>query len=178
MRQEVMFGGNRTSRPTKGGERVDGIHRMVFVNNGGYFLTLMSVFKDGMIECWHHRLPLAEFADVVRSGWVTTQPSEAARVSVDGIATFHVSNVSAVSDEDFLKDLADDVERLNKRPTSYELAREAWRHYQSSPSEEAKARLRDLYEAVPTHRRRFAGEMDGGDTPIRVLLYGEVFPKG
>lgn len=95
----------------------------------------------------------------------------------DGTATFAVLNIRAVSDEDFLQDLANDIERLNGRPTSYELAREAWRQYQASPSEEAKARLRELYEAVPPHRRRFAGEMDGGDLPIRALLYDEAFPR-
>ena len=178
MQQEVMFGGDRTSRPTSGGDPVPGIHRMVFVKNVNYFLTFMSVFKDGMIECWHHRLPLAEFADVVRSGWVTTQPAEGAVVHLDGIATFAVTNVQAVSGEDFLKDLADDIERLNNRPTSWMLAHEAWHQYQASPSEQAKDRLRELYEAVPPHRRRFAGEMDGGDIPIRILLYGEVFSEG
>jgi hypothetical protein len=177
MQQEVMFAGNRTSRPTKGGDPIPGIHRMVFVNNGGYFLTLMSVFKDGMIECQHHRLPLAEFGDLVRRGRVTTKPAEGAPVRLDGIATFAVSNVQAVPAEDFLKDLADEIEQLNNRPTSWLLAREAWREYQANPSEEAKARLRELYEAVPPHRRRFAGEMDGGDIPIQMLLYGKVTPR-
>jgi hypothetical protein len=178
MQQEVMFAGNRTSRLTRGGEPVPGIHRMVFVNNGGYFLTLMSVFKDGMIECQHHRLPLIEFGELVCKGKVTTKPAEGAPVHLDGIATFTVSNVEAVPEEDFLKDLADEIERLNNRPTSWMLAREAWREYQANPSEEAQSRLRELYEAVPAHRRRAAGEMDGGDIPIQMLLYGEVFPRG
>src|SRR5688572_5944768 len=177
MQQEVMFGGDRTSRATQGGGRVEGVHRIVFVNNVTCFVTLMSVFKDGMVECWHHRLPLAEFAEVVRSGWVTTGPPDGAPVSVNGIARFTASEVTAVSDEDFLQDLADDVERLNGRPTSYARAREAWREYQARPSGEAKQRLRELYEAVPRHLRRFAGEMDGGDLPIRALLYGEGFPE-
>lgn len=176
MQQEVMFGGNRTLRPTKGGDPVPGIHRMVFVKNISYFLTIMSVFKDGMIECWHHLLPLAQFADLVRSGWVTTQPAEGATVQLDAVATFVLSKIRAVPGEDFLKDLADDIEQLNDRPTSYMLAHEAWHQYQANPSEQAKEHLRALYEAVPPHRRRFAGDMDGGDIPIRRLLYGEVFP--
>jgi hypothetical protein len=172
-----MFGLNRTSRPTKEGGSVAGVHRMVFVDNAGYHLTLMSVYQDGLIECWHHRLPLAEFADLVRSGWVTTQPTDAARVNIHALAAFTVSSVEAVDPEDFINDVADDIERLNKRPTSVDRARAAWQAFREAPSEAAKQRLRELYEAVPRHRRPFVGEMDGADYPIRRVLYPEQFPE-
>ena len=89
MQHEVMFIGNRTFRPTKGGDPVPVIHRMVFVNNGSYYLTLMGVF----------------------------------------------------------------------------------------PREEAKAHLRDLYEAVPRHWRRFAGETDGATFRFGCCCTAKCFPE-
>jgi hypothetical protein len=177
MQPTLFFGGNRTFRKTADGPRVEGVHRIVFVNNGGYFLTLMSVFKDGVIECWHHQLPLAEFADLVRRGRITAQPPDGAHVSGHGLASFHISGVQGIDPEDFIKDLADTIERLNQRPTSVDRARAAWREYLASRTESAKLRLRELYEALPRHLRPFAGEMDGGDYPIRRVLYPDQFPE-
>lgn len=175
MQPQLMFARDRTLRPTKGGEPVEGVHRIVFVHNVNWFLTLMSVFKDGMIECWHHQLPLLEFAELVRSGWVTTQPPDGVEVITDDLGSFTVSNVRALPTDDFIKDLADDIERLNRRPTSVDRARLAWAEYREAPNDAAKQRLRELYEAVPAHRRVFVGEMDGGDYPIRRVLYPELF---
>ena len=163
----------RTYRVLQDGKRIDGIFFMAFIHNGDYHLTRISVYQDGMIDCWE-LVDFEGFKEKVRSGWVVTQPPEGALISVSGLASFNAVNASyRIDPEELIKDVADELERLNNRPNSFDRCLDAYKLFQEDPTEEARENLRQAYEAVPKHNRMFLGDMDVKDIPIRMIIYGE-----
>jgi hypothetical protein len=166
----------RTYRTTDDGERVDGVFAMAFIHNGNYHLTHISIYRDGMINCWE-LVTFEEFKEKVRSGWVVTQPPPDARISVSFLASFTATDASYwIKPEEFIREIADEIDRLNGRSTSSMRCSEAWHAYEELSSEANKEALRLAYEAVPEHNRRFVlGDMDRKDHPIRRVLYPEQY---
>src|SRR4051794_20453716 len=132
----------RTYRLTDDDERVDGVFAMAFIHNFQYHLTHISVFRDGMIDCWG-LVTFEEFKQKVRSGWVVTQPPPNAKVSVSFLADFTAKDASYwIDPEEFIREVADEIEQLNGRPTSSDACRAAWKVYEASPSDVNKEALR------------------------------------
>jgi hypothetical protein len=166
----------RTYRTTPEGIRVDGVFAMAFIHNGSYHLTHISIYEDGLVDCWG-LVPFEDFKDKVRSGWVVTQPPPGAPISVIFLGSFTAHDARfPVDPEEFIKEVKDEIERLNGRPTSARACYEAWQLYNADPSGENEEALRIAYEAVPEHLRRFVlGDMDSKDHPIRRVLYPEEY---
>jgi len=155
-----------------GDRRIDGVFAMSFIHNGQFFLTHISIYADGMVDCWG-LVDFATFKEKVRSGWVVTQLPEGADVSVSFLAKFKAKEVRCfIAPEDFILEVADEIERLNGRPTTESQCLEAWKVYQNNPSPQSIEILRSAYEAVPKHNRRYIlGDMDSKDFPIKSVLY-------
>jgi hypothetical protein len=168
----------RTYRTTRDGERIDGVFAMAFIHNFDYHLTHISIYCDGMIDCWG-LVPFEEFKQKVRSGWVVTQPPPNAKVSVSFLASFTAADASYwIDPEEFIREVADEIEGLNGRPTARERCFAAWTAYEALPSEVTKEVLRLAYEAVPEHNRMFVlGDQDRKDHPIRRVLYPEQYRR-
>jgi hypothetical protein len=169
-----MAFGDKISR-TKSDIEIPGSFTRAFIHNGGtYFLTEIKIYKDGMIDCWG-LVNFEEFKQKVLQGWVVTTLPNNAEVSVSFLANFKAAEVQAcVKEDEFIKEVADEIERLNERPTSSCKCMKAYLHFQSEQSEEARQFLKETYEAVPEHYRRFIlGDMDVKDIPIRMIIYGE-----
>ena len=168
----------RTYRTTRDGERIDGVFAMAFIHNLRYYLTHISIFRDGMVDCWG-LVTFEEFKQKVRSGWVVTQPPPDAKVSVSFLASFTATDASYwVEPEEFIKEVADTIEELNDRPTTGARCFAAWTAYGESPSDATKEALRAAYEAVPAHNRVFVlGDQDRKDHPIRRVLYPEQYQR-
>src|SRR5262245_42885729 len=168
----------RTYRITGDGERIDGVFAMAFIHNGDYYLTHISIFRDGMVDCWG-LVPFEEFKQKVRSGWVVTQPPPDAQVSVSLLASFTATNASYwIEPEEFIREVADEIEGLNGRPTAAKRCQAAWKAYEAAPSDATKEALRLAYEAVPEHLRMFVlGDQDRKDHPIRRVLYPEQYVR-
>src|SRR5262245_9297363 len=125
----------QTYRTTHDGERIDGVFAMAFIHNGNYHLTHISIFRDGIVDCWG-LVPFEEFKQKVRSGWVVTHPPPNARVSVSFLGTFTATNASYwIDPEEFIREVADEIEGLNDRPTAAERCRLAWSAYEATPSD-------------------------------------------
>jgi hypothetical protein len=168
----------RTYRTTREGERIDGVFAMAFIHNGDYYLTHLSIFRDGMVDCWG-LVSFEEFKEKVRSGWVVTRPPPDARVRVSFLAVFTATDASyRIDPEEFIREVADEIEGLNGRPTTSDRCQAAWAAHRESPSEATKEALRVAYEAVPEHLRRFVlGDQDVKDHPIRRVLYPERYAR-
>jgi hypothetical protein len=166
----------RTYRTTSDGERIDGVFAMAFIHNCQYHLTHISIYRDGMVDCWG-LVTFEQFKQKVRSGWVVTQPPPNATVSVSFLASFTAADASYwIKAEEFIREVADEIEELNGRLTSRDRCSKAWHAYNEIPSDATKEVLRLAYEAVPEHNRRFVlGDMDRKDYPIRRVLYPEQF---
>lgn len=168
----------RTYRVTREGERIDGVFAMAFIHNFDYHLTHISIYKDGMVDCWG-LVTFEQFKEKVRSGWVVTQPPPDAKVSVSFLAGFTATNASYwIDPEEFIREVADEIDALNGRPCTAKRCQDAWKAYQDSPTDAAKAVLKAAYEAIPEHNRRFVlGDMDRKDHPIRRVLYPDQYAR-
>ncbi len=157
------------------GKQVAGVSFTAFIKNGGiFFLTNIKVYKDGMIDCWE-QVDFEEFKKKVRKGWVVTNLPENADVHVSDLCQIKATDVTNFVDpEEFIKDVADALNALNGYPTSSETCLSAYRNYVAQRTEAARNQLKEAYEAVPEHNRRFIlGDQDVKDFPIRMIIYGE-----
>jgi hypothetical protein len=168
-----MAAGFRTYRIADG-KRIDGVFFLAFIHNGGYHLSPISVYQDGMIDCWG-LVDYEGFKEKVRSGWVVTQPPEGADITVTFLAAFKGVNASYwINPEELIKEVADEIEELNQRPSSAKKCGDAYARFQENPTKETRENLRRAYEAMPEHNRRFVlGDMDVKDIPIRMIIYGD-----
>ncbi len=158
-------------RTAECGGLVPGTSLHAFIHNGDYHLTDIEVYRDGLIECWG-LMTFDEFKRKVDEGWVRVTLPPGARVyAMLGCLTFTASRVVCrINESEFIKEVADELDRLNDRPTSLDRCQKALADYKASPSAERLDAIRIAYEAVPEHNRRFLGDMDTKDSEYRGLL--------
>jgi hypothetical protein len=158
----------------EGDAEVAGTYLHAFIHNGDYYFSEIKVFADGKVDCWG-LVDFETFKQKVRSGWVVTKLPEGARTSLSGIALFIANEVkSFVEPEEFIKEVAEEIERLNGRPTARDRCRAAYGAFQKEQTEANRGELKRAYESVPEHLRRYVlGDMDVKDFPIRMIIYGE-----
>ena len=157
------------------GKVIKGKALTAFIHNGGtYYLTDIIVFEDAMVECWGLEA-LEGFKKAVARGWVVTTIPEGANVRVSLLADFTAKKVDCwVNEDDLIKEVEDEIKRLNGEKTSDAICREIYDRFMVDPTEELKEALKNAYEAIPEHKRRFVlGDMDVKDIPIRMIIYGQ-----
>jgi predicted NAD-dependent protein-ADP-ribosyltransferase YbiA (DUF1768 family) len=154
-----MSGGRRPTWRWVEDERIAGTWRHAWVRNGERFwLTDLVVYADGIVDC-HGLTSVEEFAARARAGDVLAGAPDASR---------------RLSAEDFVAEVRDDIEWLNRRPLAETRCMDAAEAFAREPSEENRAILRAAYEEVP-HRDgiyAFTGEGPFHTTDIRVLVAG------
>lgn len=132
----------RTYRIKEDGARVDGVFAMAFIHNGDYHLAHISIYADGMVDCWG-LVDFDEFKRKVRQGWVVMQPPEGAQVSVSFLARFRAIEASYwIEADEFIKEVADEIEGLNGRVTTSDSCVKAWKDFLANPSQRTKEALR------------------------------------
>ena len=153
------------------GARVEGTWRPAFIRNGDYFLADLLIYADGKVDCWG-LVDFEEFCEKVRSGWVATTYMPGARASAHMVASWRMADpVSAVTAEQLIAEVSDEIKRLRDEPTSEDRCLAALRRYLAAPGPAGLAELRSAYLAVPEHLRVFLlGDMDARDVPLRQLL--------
>ena len=158
------------------GQKVPGTFLQAFIKNGDhFFVTNIKIYKDGMIDDWGLGMQLVnleEFKEMVKRGWVRTRLPEGARVSMMvSSLNFTVSNVNAqVEEDEFIKEVEDEIRLLNGLPDSSQICIEAFVRYQQQSSKANKESLRRAYESVPKHKRKFLGDMDSKDWDYKRIL--------
>lgn len=145
-----------------------------FIHNGPYFLTEITVYQDGLIDCWE-LVDIEGFERKIVEGWVVTAVPEGAHVDIGQLAHLTATDVQGwVLEREFVKEVRDAIERLNGRPTSDDRCQDAYRRFMETPTGETRAVLAAAYEAVPAHLRQYLlHDMDVKDIPIRMIIYGD-----
>ncbi|QIY66415.1 NADAR family protein [Streptomyces sp. RPA4-2] len=165
--------GQRTWRNVDGA-RIEGTWRHAFIRNGGnYFLTDLLIYADGMVDCWGLET-LEGFAGKLASGWVATDLPEGARASAHHLASWKFAEPKSwLTPEMLLGEVRDDIDNLNGRPDSTRRCLAAVDVFRQQPTEANRTAVREAYEAIPEHLRRYAlGDMDRKDFPLRVIVTG------
>lgn len=153
------------------GARIGGTWRPAFIRNGDYYLTNLLIYADGKVDCWG-LVDFDEFCAKVRGGWVATTFTPGARASAHMVASWRMTDpVSAVTAEELIAEVRDEIDRLRGEPTSEDRCLSALRRYLAEPGPGRLAELGEAYLAVPEHLRVFLlGDMDARDVPLRRLL--------
>jgi hypothetical protein len=164
----------QTIHRTAGSKTIPGYLLPIFIKNGPHHLTNLKVYQDGMVDCWE-LVSFKRFQQRIEDGWVVTRLPEGAEVFAFPLGSFVATKVkNFVTEAELVKEVADAIDELNGRPTSMARCLEAYEAYQAAPGNDARERLRDAYEAMPAHNRRYVlGDMDSKDFPIRAIVYPE-----
>jgi hypothetical protein len=143
-----------------------------------YWLVQVNVFADATVQLARLETPVAltlvELEELVNQGVVVTQVPVEATVRIYGLGSFTVQEALYVeSVQNKLAELRDLQRKLAGEPTTLDRCVEAYAAYKAQPTVSHKETLRQTYEQVPDHLRSYVGDMDIGDTEVRMILYGE-----
>ncbi len=137
--------------------RVDGVSTLVIVHDGDYWLQPMHIYEDGLIDC-RGFISFDGFKVKVREGWIVWRVPEGSRVNVSDFTSFTLTDAKSVEDsEEFLKELAYQLDRLRGEDTSVQRCFQALDDWKREPSEENHRALMTAAHAVPYRRRRRMG---------------------
>ncbi|MER7509276.1 NADAR family protein [Streptomyces lavendulae] len=157
------------------GETIDGVWRLVWRRHeldGEHYPDHLFVYADGRISVGaHEATDLAGLRERLAAGKVAPERPDAREWPVGEPTKWESRNPEALTQEGFLLEVADEIDRLAGRPGVDDRLWEAIRDHRREPTEAHRARLRDAYLAVPAHRRVYVlGDMDHQDRPLRMLL--------
>lgn len=146
-----------------------------FIFNESYFLTDLTIYQDGDIDCWG-MVNFEEFQQKVEQGWVTAElpKSDQLEISIHDLGEISIgcNYRSYKSNQDLIAEVRDTIKELNGLPNSSSLCRTAWDNYQQDSTEENRLKLRQAYEEIPSHNRCYVlGDQDRKDYPIRRVIY-------
>lgn len=162
-------------RPTNrlvDGERIDGAWSHVWVKgHSSYYVDDLFVYADGLLRCGD-TFDLQGLGQRLESGKIAlTDPGQPPSKRPEPTPRWSARYPEPLTNQGFLREVADEVEALNGRPTTSDLCWEAIRRYQGDPVEANRVLIRDAYLAIPPHRRVFVlGDMDRQDIPLRQLV--------
>ena len=158
------------------GERIEGTWRHAFVrNHESYFLSDLLIYADGTVDC-HGLMTLEEFTAKVCRSEVTIDPPDGARAIGPGLTQWRFTAPrAAMTSDDFLGEVRDEVDWLNGRPGAEARCMAAVDAFLSEPTEDNRAILRAAYEAVPRRLHLYAftgGEGSYKGPDVRILAAG------
>lgn len=159
-------------------DHVTGERISVLLAGDPYFVADLRVFTDGALELGRvpkpETLTLGAFEQAVHDGRVARCAPAGTRVAIHGLGSFAVAQEHRCVDPlQQVREVADLLDRLNRRPDSRARCRRAYETYLADPTVAARDALRVAYELVPEHNRRYLGDMDVKDVPIRMIIYGD-----
>ncbi|MDQ3773962.1 MAG: hypothetical protein M3461_06150 [Pseudomonadota bacterium] len=157
-------------RKTKDGRIVYGKGFSAFIHNGNYYQTVISVYEDGMVDCWG-LVTFEEFREKVAEGWVVTRVPRGAHISCHHLYFGKCLLNFPVTETDFVGELQDEVKRLRGEDDSSTLCVKAFAEFLRAPTLANRECLRFTYSFIPTHLRIYTlGDMDSKDAPLRRII--------
>ncbi len=142
----------------------------------GYRLQHWFIYADGLSQLGYGNelLPPDAVAQMFRQGRLTLSVSEGAWVTLDGLGRFQAGEGWwGIKPAERIREATGFLEELSGGPGPLRRCIDAHRAYREDPTREHREALREAYEAVPEHLRRYCGDMDSKDGPIRRILYGD-----
>ena len=143
------------------------------VVSDGYRLYRWLIYADGLSQLGYANelRPLEAVAEMFEQKKLVLSVPEGAWVTLDGLGRFQAGEgYWSTKPAERLREAADILDQLNGRPGAIQRCIEAHQAYRSDPSRDRRKTLRAAYAAVPEHLRRFCGDMDSKDGPIRSIL--------
>jgi hypothetical protein len=160
-------------------EKIDGQGINLFLKDvNEYHLVRIDIYNHESIIVNRLEKPfelsLRQIEQMISEERILTELPIGAQVKILGLGTFKVEKETySVNISDKLIEIIDTIKVLNGEPSSIELCREVYEEYVEKPSENLKAKLKEAYENIPNHERRYLGNMDVKDTAVRMIIYGK-----
>jgi hypothetical protein len=157
---------------------IKGLGFPAFIHNGDYYVELIKVYEDGIIDCWGE-CSFEEFEEKVKNGQIVTQLPKEGRVDMFQLFQADASQFDTYTEEeDFIKEVKDALLFLQNKPTTKELCQQAFKNYLNNPNQENKEEVEKTFYAVPKHLRlAILGDMGMGDKPIQSIINGKCSDK-
>ena len=141
----------------------------------GFELTRLFIYADGFLQVGTTDvlLPLHELSSLYERGEIANHAAAGSVIVLPGLGEFRTdAEFGGVSVHDRTGEVHDKLAILHGQPGAVAICRKCFAAYEHNPSPTAKHALRVAYEAVPRHLRRYCGNVDLRDSPIRAVLYG------
>jgi hypothetical protein len=157
-------------RNGENGEIIRGKGLSAFIHNVDYHETIIGVFEDGMIDCWEW-VNFEEFKTKVAEGWVVTKVPKGARISCHHLYYGNSTLEFYIEIDEFVKEVEDTINLLQGKQTVGKTCIQAFTRFLTLPTKENKISLREAYNAIPKHLRRYVlGDMDSKDSAIKTCI--------
>jgi hypothetical protein len=147
------------------------------------YIADLRVFDDQHFEIGRIPTPLTLTYDELRAAVderrILSDPEVGTLTKIHGLGEFSLGPKGWATDiHEIVRELDDISSELRGRPTSIQRCRDAFELYLREPTLENQARLEDAYESVPEHNRRYIGDIDTKDIPVRMIIYGDAEIEG
>jgi hypothetical protein len=146
------------------------------VAGDSFELTRLIVYADGLCQVGSDQtlLSIGDLPVLYEQNLICNMAPAGNRIILPGLGEFRTAtDFGFVTNHDRILEAHDKLNVLNGKPSVIRICASLFEEYERNPSQQAKNALRDAYEAVPQHLRRYCGDMDSQDTAIRTVLYGE-----
>ncbi|WP_299435622.1 hypothetical protein [uncultured Aquimarina sp.] len=154
----------------KEGKKVYGERLPVIIHNNGYYLSNITVFEDGFIDCWGLK-DLAQIESEIKSGRLLQNIPDDVELECS-LGTIKSSKfIPKKSNEDFIKEIEDLINALNNRGTRRITCENSFKNYLIEPSELNLKSLTDAYNDLPSHQKVIFEYIDQKD-PLCNLMNG------
>jgi uncharacterized protein (TIGR02996 family) len=166
------LGSGTLYRPSLVGDEILGKELPVLeVTAEGYRLRRWFIYADGQSQLGYatELLPLEAVARMFDEGRLVLSVPTGGWVTLDGLGRVQAGKGHwRIKPAERIREASSVLEELNGRPGALGRCLHAYRAYKADPGEESREALRQAYEAVPEHLRRYCA------TPIpRILLSDE-----
>lgn len=145
------------------------------------YLAKLSIYKSGRIEITD--LPVKKvfnFEDIkelINNGQFTTELKVGELVTILGLGSFTVVSGAGININLKYNEFLDKFSELNGRENSLDKCARIFEEYKQKPTTKKRQELKEAYEAIPEHQRRFVGDMDTKDYKVRQVIYGDIVKK-
>src|SRR5262249_18311951 len=142
----------------------------------GHDLVRWVVYADGQsqLDSAGELVPLREIAQMFAGGLLATAVPNDSWVTIAGLGRFRTGKGYWYVDAGERIREAEDLHAiLAGQPGAIQQCIASHKEYDREPTKARREALRQAYEAVPEHLRRYCGDMDSKDGPIRHILYGD-----
>ena len=151
------------------GEKIYGEVFYGIVKNLHYFLTEITVYSDGMIQCWE-LMDLNTFKKRLKSGWVRVNLPNDAELRITNFGVVNLKEfLPAKTNEDFIKEIEDSITELNGGKGRRQKCIESFKKYLLNDSKENYKNLRTLFEDLPSHQKVLFEYVDYKDPLIHLM---------
>lgn len=149
----------------------------VIVNNFNYYLVTITVYADGMIDCWG-LVSFNTFKEYLATDWVVLDLPPDTDLHIEGLGQVEIKVfIPEKTTEDFLKEIEDCIVYLNGGKDRCDLCIDQFKEYLVNPSQNNLQKLKVLYDDVPSHKKVMFEIARQKDQLIKLMEENTYFTK-